>query len=83
MTLVPANLPEYNNPERLLTPTETCEYVRWRYGITIRLASLYSMINRGDSPKVTYFRNRPKFLIPDIDEWVRRNRSDKRKNGGV
>jgi len=65
--------------DRLLSPKEMVEYLKTRYGIIISLASLYSMISRGDAPKVTYFRNRPKFTISDIDEWVLNNRSYDRK----
>jgi hypothetical protein len=68
-----------DNPARLLPPLETTKFLDSRYGIKISLASLYSMISRGDAPKVTYFRGRPKFTIPDIDEWVRNNTSDNRK----
>jgi hypothetical protein len=74
--------PPYNNPDQLLTPKETTEYIKWRYGITISLSSLYTMIYNKTGPKPTYFRNRPKFRIPDIDSWVRDNLSDHRKNGG-
>jgi hypothetical protein len=68
-----------DNPARLLSPKEAIEYLVQHYGIYIRRPSLYSMINRGDAPTVTYFRNRPKFTISDIDEWVRNNISDKRR----
>jgi predicted DNA-binding transcriptional regulator AlpA len=74
--------PDYNNPDRLLTPQKAIDYLAQRYGIQISLASFYSMISRGEAPKVTYFRGRPKFTIADIDEWVQRNLSDRRKNGG-
>jgi predicted DNA-binding transcriptional regulator AlpA len=86
MSLVPTTPPTespYNNPDQLLSPKETLEYLRWRYGIIIAPSSFYSMINRKDCPKPTYFRKRPKFRIPDIDEWVRDNLSDTRKNVGV
>ena len=63
-------LPDYN-PARLLSPE--------RYGVVISLASFYSMISRGEAPKVTYFRGRPKFTTADIDEWVQRNISPTRK----
>jgi hypothetical protein len=69
---------EYNTPDRL-TPKETVHYLHLRYGINISLASFYTMISRGDSPKVTYFRNRPKFTLADIDEWVRKNLYANRK----
>jgi hypothetical protein len=62
-----------------LSPRETVDDIHNRYNIKISLPSFYSMISRGDAPKVTYFRGRPKFTIADIDEWVRRNLSDKRK----
>jgi predicted DNA-binding transcriptional regulator AlpA len=65
--------------DRLQSPTDTIEYLRTRYGIQISLASFYSMISRKDGPKVTYFRNRPKFIAADIDEWVRSNLSNNRK----
>jgi predicted DNA-binding transcriptional regulator AlpA len=65
--------------ERLLSPKETIQDLQSRYGILISLASFYTMISRGDSPKVTYFRNRPKFTVADIDEWVRNNLSANRK----
>jgi predicted DNA-binding transcriptional regulator AlpA len=68
-----------NNPDRLFSPKEVIEYLRTRYGIHISLASFYTMISRGEAPKVTYFRGRPKFTIADIDEWVRNNLSPKRK----
>jgi hypothetical protein len=64
---------------QLLSPKEAIGYLQTRYGLIISLASLYSMISRGDAPKVTYFRKRPKFTIADIDEWVRNNLSDNRK----
>jgi hypothetical protein len=64
---------------QLLSPKETVGHLQTRYGLIISLASLYSMISRGDAPKVTYFRKRPKFTIADIDEWVRGNLSDDRK----
>ena len=66
-------------PEQLLSPKETVETIHNRYGIHISLPSLYSMISRKEGPKVTYFRNRPKFTIADIDKWVRNNLSDNRK----
>jgi hypothetical protein len=66
-------------PDRLLSPKEAVGYLQERYGIILSLASLYSMISRGDAPRVTYFRGRPKFTTPDLDEWVRRNLSDHRK----
>jgi hypothetical protein len=66
-------------PDRLRSPKELVEYLKERYGIIISLASCYTMISRGDAPKVTYFRKRPKFTIYDIDEWVRGNLSDDRK----
>jgi predicted DNA-binding transcriptional regulator AlpA len=75
MTLIP----EYNTPDRLLTPKETVHYLHLRYGIIISLASFYSMISRGTGPKPTYFRGRPKFYEKDIDEWVRTNLSPNRK----
>jgi predicted DNA-binding transcriptional regulator AlpA len=70
-------------PDRLLSPTECVQYLETRYGIIISIASLYSMISRGDAPKVTYFRKRPKFTEANIDEWVRNNLSDKRKRGQI
>ena len=72
------SLPPYN-PTRLLSPTEALAYLKERYGIVISLASFYSMISRGEAPKVTYFRGRPKFTTADIDEWVRNNLSPTRK----
>jgi hypothetical protein len=66
-------------PEEFLSPTETVKYLQTRYRIQISLASLYSMISRKESPKVTYFRNRPKFTERDIEEWVEQNLSDKRR----
>ena len=75
MTLAQLDQPQ----DRLLSPREAVEYLQTRYGITISIASLYSMISRGDAPKVTYFRRRPKFVVADIDEWVRGNLSDDRK----
>jgi predicted DNA-binding transcriptional regulator AlpA len=66
-------------PDRLLSPRECVQYLQTRYGIIISIASLYSMISREDSPKPTYFRGRPKFLVADIDEWVRNNTSPDRK----
>ena len=70
--------PDYN-PARLLSPTEAIAYLKERYGIVISLASFYSMISRGEAPKPTYFRGRPRFMPADIDEWLQRNTSDKRK----
>jgi predicted DNA-binding transcriptional regulator AlpA len=72
------SVPEYN-PAHLLSPTEAIAYLKERYGITISLASFYSMTSRGTGPKPTYFRVRPKFYEKDIDEWVQRNISPKRK----
>lgn len=69
----------HTNPDRLLSPKETIEYLQTRYGLQISLASFYSMISRGDGPKPTYFRGRPKFTEPDIDAWVQQNLSDKRR----
>ena len=69
--------------DKLLSPKETVEYLRTRYGLRISLPTLYSMISRGDGPRPTYFRNRPRFTEPDIDAWVRDNLSDGRKNGSV
>ena len=69
---------EYNLA-RLRSPTEALAYLKERYGIVISLASFYSMISRGEAPKPTYFRNRPKFYEKDIDEWVRNNLSNNRK----
>jgi predicted DNA-binding transcriptional regulator AlpA len=66
-------------PERFLSPKETVEDIHRRYGLPISLTSFYSMISRREGPKPTYFRNRPKFTIADIDEWVRKNLSDDRK----
>jgi predicted DNA-binding transcriptional regulator AlpA len=68
-----------NHPDRFLSPKEVIEYLRLRYGINISLASFYTMKSRGDSPKPTYFRKRPKFTTADIDEWVQRNISPTRK----
>ena len=48
------SLPPYN-PTRLLSPTEALAYLKERYGIVISLASFYTMISRGEAPKVTYF----------------------------
>jgi predicted DNA-binding transcriptional regulator AlpA len=70
-----------DSPNRLLSPKETVEYLRTRYGIIIALSSFYSMINRKQSPKPTYFRKRPKFYTSDIDDWVARNLSNDR--GGI
>jgi predicted DNA-binding transcriptional regulator AlpA len=67
-----------DSPNRLLSPKETVEYLRAHYGIIIALSSFYSMINRKQSPKPTYFRGRPKFYISDIDEWVTQNLSNDR-----
>ena len=72
------SLPDYN-PARLLSPKEALAYLKERYGVVISLASFYSMISRGEAPKVTYFRGRPKFTTADIDEWVQRNISPTRK----
>jgi hypothetical protein len=79
MTLVP----EYNTPDRLLTPKETVHYLYLRYGILISLPTFYSMISRKESPLPTYFRGRPRFTLPNIDARVERNLSDDRKNGGI
>ena len=68
-----------SNPDRLLSPKEAVDFLKMQYGIKTSLPSFYSMISRKDGPKVTYFRNRPKFTVPDIDEWVRNNLSDNRK----
>jgi hypothetical protein len=65
--------------ERLLPPKEAVEDLEARYGLKVSIASLYTMISRGDAPKVTYFRGHPKFTVPDIDEWVRNNTSNGRK----
>jgi hypothetical protein len=51
---------------RLLSPKEAVEYLRERYGIIISIATLYTMISRGDSPKVTYFRKRPRFTTEPL-----------------
>jgi hypothetical protein len=67
------------HPERFLSPKETVEDIRHRYGLPISLTSFYSMISRREGPKPTYFRNRPKFTIADIDAWVSNNLSDNRK----
>jgi hypothetical protein len=45
--------------DRLLSPQKAIDYLAQQYGLPISLASFYTMISRGDSPKVTYFRNRP------------------------
>jgi predicted DNA-binding transcriptional regulator AlpA len=66
--------------DRLLSPKEAIDYLKSRYGIIISPASFYTMISRGDAPKVTYFRGRPRFTTADIDEWVQKNLSD-RRNG--
>jgi predicted DNA-binding transcriptional regulator AlpA len=76
-----AQNPPDNNSDLLLLPKETLAYLASRYNINIKLKSFYSMINRKQSPKPTYFRNRPKFYVSDIDEWVRQNLSDHRKKG--
>jgi hypothetical protein len=68
-----------STPEHLLSPTNALANLNLHYGIVISLASFYSMISRGEAPKVTYFRGRPRFTIADINEWVLRNISDKRK----
>jgi hypothetical protein len=73
MFLPPENL------DRLLTYQGVIDYLAQRYGIQISLASFYTMKSRGQSPKVTYFRTRPRFTIADIDEWVQRNISRNRK----
>jgi predicted DNA-binding transcriptional regulator AlpA len=75
MTLAQPEQPQ----DRLLAPKDAIEYLQTRYGLIISIASFYSMISRGDAPKVTYFRGRPKFFVADIDEWVRGNLSPKRK----
>jgi hypothetical protein len=49
--------------DRLLSPKEAIDYLKSRYGIIISPASFYTMISRGDSPTVTYFRTRPKFKV--------------------
>jgi predicted DNA-binding transcriptional regulator AlpA len=77
MTLAQPEQPQ----DRLLSPKKALEYLQTRYDLIISIASLYSMISRGDAPKVTYFRKRPKFTEANIDEWVRSNLSDKRKRG--
>ena len=66
-------------PHRFLSPKEAVADIHNRYGLPISLTSFYTMISRGEAPKVTYFRRRPKFTIADIDEWVRNNLSDNRK----
>jgi predicted DNA-binding transcriptional regulator AlpA len=71
------------SPDRLLSPREALEYLQTRYGIIFKISTFYSMINRGEAPKVTYFRKRSRFLAADIDEWVRGNLSDKRTKGSV
>jgi hypothetical protein len=76
-------LPDYNSSTLSLTPKETLEYILWRYNIKIALSSFYTMINRKTSPTPTYFRGLPRFTVPDIDEWVRKNLSNGRKNGSV
>lgn len=68
--------------DRLLSPKETVAHLADKYGVHISLASLYSMISRREGPKVTYFRNRPKFTLADIDEWVHKNLSDSRNKLG-
>jgi predicted DNA-binding transcriptional regulator AlpA len=72
-------LAQETNPVRLLSPKETVEDIRNRYGLPISLTSFYTMISRKEGPKPTYFRNRPKFTVADIDEWVHTNLSDLRK----
>jgi hypothetical protein len=59
-------------------PKETLEYLDLRYGIKISLPTFYSMISRKEGPTPTYFRGRPKFTVPNIDEWVRNNLSNDR-----
>jgi hypothetical protein len=68
----------YEPTDRLLTPTKAVEYLKQRYDIVISVNSLYTMISRGGAPKVTYFRGRPKFIVPDIDDWVQKTLSDHR-----
>jgi predicted DNA-binding transcriptional regulator AlpA len=65
--------------DRLLTPKDALAYLKERYGVVISIASFYSMISRGQAPKVSYFKNRPRFTASDIDEWVRKNLSATRK----
>jgi predicted DNA-binding transcriptional regulator AlpA len=65
--------------DRLLSPKEALEYLEARYGLKISIATFYTMVSRGDAPKPTYFRGRPKFLALDLDEWVRGNLSRYRK----
>jgi predicted DNA-binding transcriptional regulator AlpA len=72
-----------DNPGRLLSPQETIEHLRTHHGINIALSSFYSMMSRGQGPKPTYFRDRPKFTTADIDAWVLSNLSDNRKNRSV
>jgi hypothetical protein len=72
-----------DNPGRLLSPKETIEHLRTHHGINIALSSFYSMMSRGQGPKPTYFRGRPRFTVPNADAWVQRNLSDDRKNGSV
>ena len=78
MTVV-ASIPDSHTPDLLLSPTKALEYLKQRYGITISIKSFYSMISRSESPKVTYFRARPKFKIADIDEWARSNTSSRKR----
>jgi hypothetical protein len=66
-------------PDRLLSPRKALDNLEERHGLIISIASFYTMISRGDAPKVTYFRGRPKFTVADLDEWVRGNLSDNRK----
>jgi predicted DNA-binding transcriptional regulator AlpA len=66
--------------DKLLSPKEVIEYLRQRYGIVISVATFYTMKSRGQGPKVTYFRNRAKYIGNDIDEWVARNISSARSS---
>jgi hypothetical protein len=67
-----------NSPDRLLSPVEILKYLDEKYGLKFSLKSFYPMICRGDSPKKTRWRNRPKSTPKDIDEWVERHKSGRR-----
>jgi hypothetical protein len=62
--------PPPDNPDLLWTPSEALEYLAQRYNVHIKLKSFYSMMSRGESPEITRFRGRPRFLKCNIDAWI-------------
>jgi hypothetical protein len=71
LVTIPQDFPEH----RLLNLKEALRYLAYR-GFEYSESSMRTMIHKGEGPKVaSYFREKYRFSIQDLDKWIADNSS--------